>query len=112
MKIGDEVLFLWNGRYYTGKIIGRYPEYHDAVKVQGVDKAEYTLTPAEITTKARVQAQKEADKKEEYRLKYSDVIDAWGKGYKTPKTMALHIDGNPRGVANRIAAAKRMGFIQ
>lgn len=107
---GDQVAFNWNGRSSTGKVVGVYPEFHSAVKVEK-DGLEYILEATAVETIAEREERLEEERRAGEREKYADVIAAHGKGCVTAAAIATELKTSVLTASNRLKAAKRRGLV-
>lgn len=101
-------------------VIERY-EFKNAIRVRDGAGTESIITTNDIVTSNELDAMKaEVDKKksEEFAkrmaAKYSDVVEMWNKGMRTPRQMTdfQKSHGFPIAYVSRIRAAKRLGLIK
>lgn len=110
IRRGDEVMFLWNGRWHRCEFLALYPEFHNCYKVR-VNQQEYTVAnDAMLTIGEYEQLKVEADRAAAAE-RYADLIQAWDAGAKTVTAIAVALKVSNFAIINRFKAAQRCGLL-
>jgi hypothetical protein len=112
LERGTPVYFKWQNRWHpSAKVIQTYPEHNGVLRVEknGLD---YVLLPDEVRSVDDHEDILERERMAKANAEYADLIAAWKSGKRTNKELAEATDTPLAGIASRVRAARRRGFLK
>jgi hypothetical protein len=112
MERGTTVAFLYAKRWHKdAKVVSVYPEFKNVIRVEK-NGQEHLVLPGEVRSIDDHECILERERMAEAEREYSDIILAWKSGKRTNKELAEATDTPLAGIASRVRAARRRGFLK